>query len=577
MVFISRRRLHFERIGPVRRQGYPEIDFHFFSDSMRSAGIRTSCVGRVPHLNQSSSSFASVASSDDAMIKQEHSQWFASRLSKLVPRERQIDPLSRATPVDPKEIVELDYMSMCGLRTNELPTELRDKVIQLLDRFGYKGDLERFGKYMVARYRSRSCAESPSVLASSLDRRERLRVVKSPIDRLLTSKGFADLRAASPELFDEESFAKLNGDFAQTAMANAEDGKHLLSRQMFYSPGTAVTYVAHRFPSTFAANFRIMTEVLKRVPDFNPSRILDYGSGPAVSALAAVQVWGNQKQVTCIEPSQNMQQLGKFLLADSGASVEWRSALYGESHEKFDLITLSYVLMEIRDSASRDLLVKNLLDRLGPNGVLLIVECGTPTGFRFLHRIRENFIGTNSGHILAPCPHEGACPLAMTGKDWCHFDQRVLRLPHYVYAKGSKAKNTEFEKFSYLVLRKGGQSPRAKYTSEALAPTSWEKSFFWPRVVMPAIRAGGHTLIDVCAGPGQFERLTVSKSKPHGSGFRFSRKLLWGDLWRYPKRLARYEAREGSAEHAQKLRNEASRARRGAPDNKKVEQTFYGN
>jgi len=101
----------------------------------------------------------------------------------------------------------------------------------------------------------------------------------------------------------------------------------------------------------------------------------------------------------------------------------------------------------------------------------------------------------------------------------------------------------EEEKFSFLAARRSA-GPRTKYRSEREAPTAAEKSYFWPRVLYPVIKAAQHTLIDVCSAPQNFERLSVSKSKAHSFGYRFSRKAMWGDLWRFPKRVARPEARQ---------------------------------
>ena len=523
---------------------------------------------------------------------EEMRRWFRERLSSTIPREYLYDPMSRASPIQPEEIIELDYMSMCGLKTSELPEEIEVKLHRLLEQFGYKGDLERFGKYMVARYRSRASTETPKVLPSVVVPEKSLKKNKTPLERIFQSKGFDDLRGAMPELFTEETASNMSSSFAQAAISNAADDKHK-TYQMFYSPGTAVTYLAHRFPSTFAANFRVLMEVFKRAPDFNPTRILDYGSGPAVSIQAALRIWQDEgsKSVTCVEPSLNMQQVGKYMLSDSKAKeISWHIGLHAVQGQ-FDLITLSYVLMEIRDQDSRDLLIDNLFNRLKPGGVLVVVDCGTPTGFRYIHRIREQFIAkdlsiSNSQkgfHIIAPCPHESACPLALTGKDWCHFDQQVRRLPHSLYSKGIRKNNTDFEKFSYLVIRKG-PGPRDQYPSERSAPSSWEKSYFWPRIVMPAIKAGGHTLVDVCARPNNFERLVVSKSKPHASGYRFSRKVMWGDLWRYPKKLVRKDARDSYTpdevkRHIQKLHEEAQQAKEDIkkfPQGKALEEASYG-
>ena len=509
-------------------------------------------------------------------------EWFLSRLSRSIPRNRVYDPLSKSTPIDPALEIELDHMSMCGLRIRELPDDIFEKIRLLLEKFGFKGDLERYGKYMVSRYRSRSCTETPQVLPSSLVPAKTLKVSRTPLERILSSKGFSELKGALPDLFSADSVHEMEGDFAQTALSRSDDAKHK-QFQMFYSPGTAVTYLAHRFPGTFAVNFRILTEVLKRVPDLVPRKILDYGAGPGVASLAALEVWQSIERVVCVEPSENMQKIGRYIMSDVACDVDWRTSLWNASGESFDVIVLSYVLMEIRDTESRDLLVNNLFTRLSPGGVLVIADCGTPTGFRFIHRIREQFLvgHKSTSHIVAPCSHEKACPLALTGRDWCHFDQGVRRLPHTLYSKGSRKNNIDYEKFSYLVIRKGVESPRNKYPHESLAKTSSERSFFWPRVVMPAIKAGGHTLMDVCSPNGQFERLMVSKSKPHQFGFRFSRKIMWGDLWRYPRRLARKEARESYTpeqvkEHMDKLRQEAEKSESMDPIGSELDEVFYG-
>eukprot|EP00920_Eleutheroschizon_duboscqi_P013880 GHVT01032487.1.p1 GENE.GHVT01032487.1~~GHVT01032487.1.p1 ORF type:complete len:223 (+),score=47.29 GHVT01032487.1:480-1148(+) len=203
---------------------------------------------------------------------------------------------------------------------------------------------------------------------------------------------------------------------------------------------------------------------------------------------------------------------------------------------------------------------------------MVILERGTPTGFRIIHALRELFIselGIDNFHFVAPCPHESVCPLALTGRDWCHFSQRIHRWPHYVYSKGSRAKNVEEEKFSFLAIRKS-MGPRRLYPTEEKAVGGLAKSFFWPRVVMPPIRAGGHVLIDVCAAPHSFERLAVSYAMPHAAGYRQSRKLQWGDLWRFPRRLCRPEARSYSPEetkvHLRRLLERTRKAARGHED-----------
>merc|ERR1712194_722233 len=137
----------------------------------------------------------------------------------------------------------------------------------------------------------------------------------------------------------------------------------------------------------------------------------------------------------------------------------------------------------------------------------------------------------------------------------------------------------------YLVARRA-PGPRSKFKSEKEAPTPHEKSYFWPRVVRPVLKGAQHTLIDVCAAPQNFERLSASKSKAHSFGYRFSRKAMWGDLWRFPKRVARPEARAYMPEKTRAQLDRLSKIARkalkweenepGFDKEKQRDQQFYG-
>lgn len=62
-------------------------------------------------------------------------------------------------------------------------------------------------------------------------------------------------------------------------------------------------------------------------------------------------------------------------------------------------------------------------------------------------------------HVVAPCPHDGPCPLARPGsKAWCHFGTRFQR-PGFMQAakapRGAHAHPADHqdERYAYLVLR----------------------------------------------------------------------------------------------------------------------------
>jgi len=509
-----------------------------------------------------------------------HRATFA-HLSRTIHRGFKFDRIFVTDGPDPQSILNLDQMALCSLKTLDLPAQIEDKVIKLLRDFGQKKGLERYGKYMNKKIRTRTSAEVPRMLPS-LFLPEHDHQDDGPIGRLKRNPAFKDL-------FEHADVTSLSDStLGRLAIANMEDRRNKLF-QMFWSPEAALTYVAHRYAATWVSNFRVMHELARRAPDFRPSRVLDYGAGPAPSLAAAQEVWHDCFEfAAAIEPSEHMTQIGKYLTEGLRLPpVEWQRCLY-DATDKYDFIIASYVQMEVRGQPSRDALIKQLWNRLSAGGVLLLIEPGTPTGFRFMHHTRElliSRIGAENFHFVAPCPHEGMCPLALTGRDWCHFAQRVKRVPHRVYCKGSRKRFLEEEKFSYLCVRKS-QGPRMRYYSEAHAPTPHEKSYFWPRIMFPVIKAGQHTHVDVCSAPQNFERLTVSKSKSHTFGYRSARKSMWGDLWRFPKRLSRPEARlyipSETRSHLDRLAKKAWKAlkwedadSRFAEDTERDEQ-FYG-
>jgi len=484
---------------------------------------------------------------------------------------------------DPQAVLELDQAAMMSMKTQDVPFVIQEKIVKLLRDFGQKKDLERYGRYLRKKTRSRTSTEVPRLLPSYF-LPEQDDPDAGPIGKLRKNPAFKDLFAHTDVTsLDDSTLSRLG-------IANLEDRRNKLF-QMFWSPEAALTYLAHRYPATWASNFRVLHELARRAPDFRPRKILDYGAGPAPGLAAAQEVWPNLLiQATAVEPSDHMTQLGKYLTEGLKLpTVHWQRCLYdSDVEDRYDLIIASYVQMEVRGQQSRDALVKQLWNRLSHGGVLVLIESGTPTGFRFMHHTRElliSRIGKERFHFVAPCPHEGMCPVALTGRDWCHFAQRVRRIPHRVYNKGSTRRFLEEEKFSFLCVRKA-PGPRTFYRSERDAPTPHEKSYFWPRVLYPSIKAGKHTLIDVCGAPQNFERLSVSKSKAHSFGYRFSRKAMWGDLWRFPKRVARPEARayipEEARAHLDRLAQRAWKALKweedepGFAEERDRDRQFYG-
>ncbi|SPJ10682.1 mitochondrial ribosomal protein S22 precursor, putative [Plasmodium sp. DRC-Itaito] len=497
-------------------------------------------------------------------------------------RGYKFDSLGESQSLSVDIIEKLDKISMVSLKTIKIPDYIRIKLYNLSKQFIKKKDLEKLGLYMTKKITSRNCVELPKVLPSKLlcyNEEER-----NKLERMLDKKSYKFLKTFITE------YKKKVKDIDQVCVSYSEDIRHKVNISFF--PEVSIAYTLNSFNGKYSILYRIFNEIKLRIPKFLPLHILHYSQIPAVGIIAYTEIFEHKyEDILSIQPSEHLLSISKYL-TDHIPNIQHQINIYEHTQSSYDLIILSHTLLSLYDHNSRNIFIKNLWNKLSKGGIIIIVENGTPTGFRMLHAIREMFICDlkyDKFHFVAPCPHESICPLALTGKDWCHFSQRVHRLSHHIYCKGSRSKNVEEEKYSYLVIQKE-EGPRTKYTNEQQTQTLEEKSFFWPRVVMPTIKAGKHVLIDVCSYPHNFERLVVTKSSPlitnlktktghilKGYGYKNARKLLWGDLWRFTKRVTRPDARlytpEQTKQHLYRLYKKMNKKKNCYPlvDNKTKE------
>jgi ribosomal protein RSM22 (predicted rRNA methylase) len=262
------------------------------------------------------------------------------------------------------------------------------------------------------------------------------------------------------------------------------------SRRM--SEADALAYASTRMPATYGALRRVFDEI----PAGQVGTVHDIGAGTGVGAWAAREAFGESVEVTSEEREPAMLALGRRLTPFAG----WNSLPASGP----DLVLMSYVLGEVQEPQAFVEKAWELTRRL-----LVIVEPGTPKGYR---RILE-FRGL--GRIIAPCPHERACPL--TKEDWCHFAARIERTALHRQLKGGELSH-EDEKFSYLILSK-----------EPVAEAADKTNPFARILRHPQIQPG-FIQLQLCAPGGGLETVGVSK-RSDPAGFKRARKSEWGDRW----------------------------------------------
>ena len=212
----------------------------------------------------------------------------------------------------------------------------------------------------------------------------------------------------------------------------------------------ALAYAIVRMPATYVAVRAALAQTAQIVPDFGPRTLLDVGAGPGTATWAACDAWPSLERATLIDDNPHLLALAQAMQASLDISAQ-RSAMAAALPDaaSADVVLASYVLTELPDASLRA-----TLDRLWDKAerLLVIVEPGTPDGFKRILACRDALIARGA-QIVAPCSHEGRCPLA-DGPRWCHFSARVPRSRDHLLVKDADVP-FEDEKFSYLVAGKG--------------------------------------------------------------------------------------------------------------------------
>jgi ribosomal protein RSM22 (predicted rRNA methylase) len=313
--------------------------------------------------------------------------------------------------------------------------------------------------------------------------------LREAIDRELAGTALRDLAGAADVL-------------SQRYRAEPRDGRLHISDDL-----AARAYVATRLPATFAAISAALGAVAEARPGFAPRTLLDAGAGPGTAIWAAAQRWGSLRDALAIETSPAIRAVGERLsraLALEHATWLTRRLEDGLADlVERDLVLLAYVLVELPPS-THESLTKQLW-RLTAD-TLVIVEPGTPEGWIRILGARDLLIGAGA-HLLAPCPHDRACPLARP--DWCHFSARLPRSRLHREAKGATVP-WEDEKFIYLAAsRQPGLRPEA-------------------RIIAPPRASKAGVTLKLCQRDGAASERFVSRRD--GDPFKRARRSDWGDI-----------------------------------------------
>jgi ribosomal protein RSM22 (predicted rRNA methylase) len=284
-------------------------------------------------------------------------------------------------------------------------------------------------------------------------------------------------------------------------------------RPLLRDDASVRAYAAHRMPATVAAIGAALHQVTEVVTSPPPRVLVDVGAGTGAAGWAALDVWPTVNEVVLLEPEDAARDLGRRLARDCPLpalqSAEWRpwrmTRDSGVPDVRADVATAAYVYGEIAE-ADQDRLTTQLC-AVAP--IVVIVEPGTPHGYRRILRARDQLIGLGM-RIAAPCPHDVGCPLAGAGGDWCHFGERLARSSRQRQLKDAEL-SYEDEKYCFV------------------AATRHPVDVAGAARVLRRPRYGRHVVrLELCRPDGSAAPLSIPQSSDR---YRAARQVSWGGLF----------------------------------------------
>lgn len=130
-------------------------------------------------------------------------------------------------------------------------------------------------------------------------------------------------------------------------------------------------------------------------------------------------------------------------------------------------------------------------------GLSIFIEPALRVTTRSLQAVRDRVVAGGGVRVLAPCPHQGPCPMLANERDWCHEVRLVAPTPKVAEIQAITRRRDERTKFSFM----------------ALAPAKWMAVAPLPplagRLVSDSLSSKGKTERWLCSGRGQLVRLRL--------------------------------------------------------------------
>ncbi|NLB66109.1 MAG: methyltransferase [Lentisphaerae bacterium] len=280
-----------------------------------------------------------------------------------------------------------------------------------------------------------------------------------------------------------------------------------------------IAYSLYFGPQTHARQTLLLDE-LPPLPTDRPLRVLDLGAGTGAAGWALLDHLNAQPvRLTAWDHSRTalrcLHELFDRLHAERWPQVKLRTHIAPladlvNHRDTYDVILLHYVLNELTPPARQTLLAL-AAKALTPGGRLIICEPLVHDAGDYLRELRAQALGDLGLHLLAPCPHEHACPLP----EPCH-DVRSWQISRALQILNTHLRrNVHHLDFASLVLTPA-PPPRPEN--------------FRARVVSSPALAKGQTICRACCSDGHIHHLQLLHRDADKDGRKRLRRLERGDM-----------------------------------------------
>ncbi|WFD42340.1 37S ribosomal protein S22 [Malassezia psittaci] len=267
-------------------------------------------------------------------------------------------------------------------------------------------------------------------------------------------------------------------------------------------------YLAAQLPAKFAVITRVLDEVRRRIPSdaayaWKPNKVVDWNSQSFDGLWASLHVFGHISQYNAeawskellssatglLHTLQKQESSMQDVLSQLRVSMRLRgdkpSTLgpVAESDQKNDpsLGLYAYGLSALPDDAARERQVQRMWK--SDIDALVLIEEATARGFASIAAARTQLLSMsteqNPCHVVAPCPHDKACPMLHPGTLNIPHSRAIPRIcsqsqmyhaPSVTRATFKSARSDRIEEFCYVVIRRGSRP------SLSAAKQSWIKT-----------------------------------------------------------------------------------------------------